>query len=137
MFKIHNAMLLVFMILGVGAVISCSQAEETAQQATDKRLQAEADCASLAKEKTGHNIASQTSTNNNLAKGAAIGAAGGAAVGALSSKKSKKVVQGAALGAAAGAGIAALSDNEKKKAAAKVREAYDHEYQNCLNAKGF
>ena len=102
MFKIHNAMLLVFMILGVGAVISCSQAEETAQQATDKRLQAEADCASLAKEKTGHNIASQTSTNNNLAKGAAIGAAGGAAVGALSSKKSKKVVQGAALGAAAG-----------------------------------
>jgi hypothetical protein len=47
------------------------------------------------------------------------------------------VVQGAAVGAAAGAGIGAISDNEKKKAAAQSRDAYQREYQNCLQEKGF
>jgi hypothetical protein len=46
-------------------------------------------------------------------------------------------VGGAVVGAAAGAGIGAIQDNEKKKAAAQSRDAYQHEYQNCLNAKGF
>jgi len=135
--KTINSMLAVLVLSGAGAVISCSQAEDTAKQATDKRLQAEADCASLARDKTGYNSSSQSSTSSNIGKGAAIGAAGGAAVGALSSKKSKKVVQGAALGAAAGAGIAAITDNEKKKASAQSRDAYQREYQNCLKQKGF
>ena len=147
-------MLAVFILSGIGAIMSCTQAEDTAQQAADKRVQAEADCARLARDKTGYNPSSQSSTSSNIGKGAAIGAATGAAVGALSSdnnknnKKNKnkknysnntstKVVQGAAVGAAAGAGIGAISDNEKKKAAAQSRDAYQREYQNCLNAKGF
>lgn len=145
-------MLAVFILLGAGAVVPCSQAEDTAQQAADKRVQAEADCARLARDKTGYNPSSQSSTSSNIGKGAAIGAATGAAVGALSSdtnknnKKNKKnssnntstkVVQGAAVGAAAGAGIGAISDNEKKKAAAQSSDAYQREYQNCLKGKGF
>jgi hypothetical protein len=154
MIKTINSMLAVFIMLGAGAVVPCSQAEDTAQQAADKRVQAEADCARLARDKTGYNPSSQSSTSSNIGKGAAIGAATGAAVGALSSDNSKnnkknknkknysnntstKVVQGAAVGAAAGAGIGAIQDNEKKKAAAQSRDAYQREYQNCLNAKGF
>ena len=153
--KTINSMLAVFILSGVGAMMSCTQAEDTAQQAADKRVQAEADCARLARDKTGYNPSSQSSTSSNIGKGAAIGAATGAAVGALSSdnnknnknnKKNKKnysnntstkVVQGAAVGAAAGAGIGAISDNEKKKAAAQSSDAYQREYQNCLQAKGF
>jgi len=154
MIKNINSMLAVFILSGIGAMMSCSQAEDTAQQAADKRVQAEADCARLARDKTGYNPSSQSSTSSNIGKGAAIGAATGAAVGALSSdtnknnKKNKnkknysnntstKVVQGAAVGAAAGAGIGAISDNEKKKAAAQSSDAYQREYQNCLQGKGF
>jgi len=149
-----NTMMTVLILSGVGAMMSCTQAEDTAQQAADKRVQAEADCARLARDKTGYNPSSQSSTSSNIGKGAAIGAATGAAVGALSSdnnknnKKNKnkknysnntstKVVQGAAVGAAAGAGIGAISDNEKKKAATQSRDAYQREYQNCLQGKGF
>ena len=139
MIKTINSMLAVFILLGVGAMISCGQAEDTAQQAADKRMQAEADCARLARDKTGYNPSSQSSTSSNIGKGAAIGAAGGAVVGAVTANKktSKKAAQGAAIGAAAGAGIAAISDNEKKKAAAQSRDAYQREYQNCLKDKGF
>ena len=154
MIKNINSMLAVFILSGVAAMMSCSQAEDTAQQTADKRVQAEADCARLARDKTGYNPSSQSSTSSNIGKGAAIGAATGAAVGALSSdnnknnKKNKnkknysnntstKVVQGAAVGAAAGAGIGAISDNEKKKAAAQSKDTYQREYQNCLNTKGF
>ena len=147
--------LAIFILLGAGLAASCSQAEDTAQQTADKRQQAEADCARLARDKTGYNPSSQSSTSSDIGKGAAIGAATGAAVGALSSdnnksnknnKKNKKsssndtttkMVQGAAVGAAAGAGIGALSDNEKKKAAAQSRDAYQREYQSCLREKGF
>jgi len=131
-------MLAIFILSGVVAMMSCSQAEDTAQQAADKRVQAEADCARLARDKTGYNPSSQSSSSN-IAKGAAIGAAGGAAVGALTANKktSKKAAQGAVIGGAAGAGIAAISDNEKKKAAAQSRDAYQREYQNCLKDKGF
>ena len=41
------------------------------------------------------------------------------------------------MGAAAGAGVAALSDSEKKKAAAELKAAYDREYKNCLQEKGY
>jgi len=144
-------MLAVFILSGVGALMSSSQAEDTAQQAADKRMQAEADCARLARDKTGYNPSSQSSSSN-IGKGAAIGAATGAAVGALSSdnkknnKKNKKnysnntstkVVQGAVIGGAAGAGIGAIQDNEKKKAAAQSSGAYQREYQDCLQGKGF
>jgi hypothetical protein len=153
-------MLVIMIVLGVALVGSCSQQEDTAQQAADKRQQAEADCARIARDKTGYSSSAQSSTSS-IGKGAAIGAATGAAVGALSSdnnnsnknnkgsknnKKNKKsssndtttkVVQGAVVGAAAGAGIGALSDNEKKKAAAQSREAYQREYQNCLRDKDF
>jgi len=148
--------LAVFILLGAGLVASCSQAEDTVQQTADKRQQAEADCARLARDKTAYNPSSQSSTSSDIGKGAAIGAATGAAVGALSSdnnknsksnKKNKKsssssdtttkMVQGAAVGAAAGAGIGALSDNEKKKAATQSRDAYQREYQSCLREKGF
>mgnify|MGYP001813344587 FL=1 len=155
-----TAMLAIFILLGAGLMASCSQAEDTAQQAADKRQQAEADCARIARDQTGYSASAQSSTSS-IGKGAAIGAATGAAVGALSSdnnksnknnkgnknnKKNKKsssndtttkVVQGAVVGAAAGAGIGALSDNEKKKAAAQSRDAYQREYQNCLRDKGF
>jgi len=154
-------MLVIMIALGVALVGSCSQQEDTAQQTADKRQQAEADCARIARDKTGYSASAQSSTSSDIGKGAAIGAATGAAVGALSSdnnknyknnkgnknnKKNKKsssndtttkVVQGAVVGAAAGAGIGALSDNEKKKAAAQSREAYQREYQNCLREKGF
>jgi len=151
--------MLVFLILsGAGAITSCSQAEDTAQQAADKRAQAEADCARLARDKTGYNPSSQSSTSSNIGKGAAIGAATGAVVGALSSDNNKsnknnknnknnkknysnntstKVVQGAVIGGAAGAGIGAIQDNEKKKAAAESRDTYQREYQNCLKVKGY
>ena len=148
MIKVTSSMLTVLVLLG--AVVSCSQAEENgAQQTADKRLQAEADCARLARDKTGYNPSSQSSTSSSIGKGAAIGAATGAAVGALSSgnnKKNKKnnsnntgtkVVQGAAIGGAAGAGIAAISDNEKKNTNAQSRDTYQREYQSCLNGKGF
>ena len=148
-------MLVIMIALGVALVGSCSQQEDTAQQTADKRQQAEADCARLARDKTGYNSSSQSSTSSDIGKGAAIGAATGAAVGALSSDNNKnskgnnknkkssskdtttKMVQGAAVGAAAGAGIGALSDNEKKKAAAQSRDAYQREYQSCLREKGF
>jgi hypothetical protein len=147
--------LTVFILLGAALVASCSQAEDTAQRTADKRQQAEADCARIARDKTAYNPSSQSSTSSDIGKGVAIGAATGAAVGALSSdnnknskgnKKNKKsssndtttkMVQGAAVGAAAGAGIGALSDNEKKKAAAQSRDAYQREYQGCLREKGF
>ena len=148
-------MLVIMIALGVALVGSCSQQEDTAQQTADKRQQAEADCARIARDKTGYSASAQSSTSSDIGKGAAIGAATGAAVGALSSdsnknskgnKKNKKsssndtttkMVQGAAVGAAAGAGIGALSDNEKKKAAAQSRDAYQREYQGCLREKGF
>jgi len=148
-------MLVIMIALGVALVGSCSQQEDTAQQTADKRQQAEADCARIARDKTGYSASAQSSTSSDIGKGAAIGAATGAAVGALSSdsnknskgnKKNKKsssndtttkMVQGAAVGAAAGAGIGALSDNEKKKAAAQSRDAYQREYQSCLREKGF
>ena len=148
-------MLVIMIALGVALVGSCSQQEDTAQQTADKRQQAEADCARIARDKTGYSASAQSSTSSDIGKGAAIGAATGAAVGALSSdsnknsksnKKNKKssssdtttkMVQGAAVGAAAGAGIGALSDNEKKKAAAQSRDAYQREYQSCLQGKGF
>ena len=144
MIKSTNSMLAVVVLLSVGAMVSCGETEENrAQQTADKRLQAEADCASLARDKTGYNPSGQSSTSSSIGKGAAIGAAGGAAVGAITAsnkkkkKTSKKVVQGAAIGAAAGAGIAAISDNEKKNASAQSREVYQREYQGCLNGKGF
>ena len=130
MIKTINSMLAVLILFGIGAVITCSQA-------ADKRAQAEADCSKLATDKTGYNPANPPATSSNIGKGAAIGAAGGAVVGAISSNKSKKVVQGAVIGGAAGAGIGAIQDNEKKKAAAQSRDAYQREYQNCLKDKGF
>jgi hypothetical protein len=138
MTKTRNTMLAAMLLSGFAAVVSCSEAQDTAQQAADKRVQAEADCARLARDKTGYNPASPASTSSNIGKGAAIGAAGGAVIGAATAKKntSKKAVQGAAIGAAAGAGVGALQDNEKKKQAAQTREAYQREYETCLREKG-
>lgn len=139
MTKSRNTMLAAMFLSGFVAVVSCSEAEDTAQQAADKRVQAEADCARLARDKTGYNPASQSSTSSNIGKGAAIGAAGGAVIGAVTANKktSKKAAQGAAIGAAAGAGVAALQDNEKKKQAAATKESYQREYNSCMQTKGF
>ena len=152
-----NSMLAVFILSGVGAMMSCTQAEDTAQQAADKRVQAEADCARLARDKpvitrqVSRLPAVTSARAQQLVPQLARRSARFQVIIIKTIKTTKttknkknysnntstKVVQGAAVGAAAGAGIGAISDNEKKKAAASTSDAYQREYQNCLQAKGF
>jgi len=102
----------------------------------EDRAAMELDCRQLATSRTGYDPANPTGGKSSVGKGAAIGAVGGAALGAITSNKSKKVVQGAAIGAAAGAGAGALKDNEDKKRAEQAAAAYQTEYQHCMNSTG-
>ncbi len=110
------------------------------KDSSEERAAAESQCQQVASSLTGFRPAAPAGGDSTVGKGAAVGAVGGAAVGAATAKKgktTKKAVQGAAVGAAAGAGVAALSDSEKKKAAAELKAAYDREYKNCLQEKGY
>jgi len=102
----------------------------------EDRAAADLECRQLATARTGYDPANPAGDKRSVGKGAAIGAVGGAALGAITSNKSKKVVQGAAIGAAAGAGAGALKDNEDKKRAEQAAAAYQTEYQHCMNSTG-
>ena len=97
---------------------------------------ADLECRQLASARTGYDPSNPDGGKSAVGKGAAIGAVGGAALGAITSKKSKKVVQGAAIGAAAGAGAGALKNNEDKKKAEQAAANYQVEYQHCMSSKG-
>ena len=114
-------------LLSLFLITSCGDSSE-------ERMAADLDCTQIAASRSGYKPAKSDSS---VGKGAAIGAAGGAAVGAVSSKKSKDVAKGAAIGAAAGAGAGALKDSEDRKKAEKARKAYEMEYQHCMKSKGF
>ena len=122
-------MLLGLVPISLGLIVSCGPTPED-------RVAAESECKQLASARSGYTGGSSGGSST-IAKGAGIGAVGGAAIGALTSSKSKKVVQGAALGAAAGAGAGALKDKEDKKKAAQASSAYQAEYKNCMQGKGF
>ena len=120
----------------VSGLLCCSLITSCDQSAT-KMAAAESECAQKASAITGFNPSNPTNVESKVGKGAAYGAVSGAALGAITSSRSRKVVAGAAIGAAAGAGIAAISGSEKKKAAARARDNYQREYENCLAEKGF
>ena len=92
------------------------------------------DCKQIAVSNSGYRPATADSS---IGKSAAIGAAGGAGVGAVSSKKSKDVAKGAAISAAAGAGAGPLKESDDRKMTAQARETYDMEYQHCMRSSGF
>ncbi len=123
-------------IMLVSGLICCGLITSCDQSAT-KMAAAESECAQKASAITGFNPSNPTNVESKVGKGAAYGAVSGAALGAITSSRSRKVVAGAAIGAAAGAGIAAISGSEKKKAAARARDNYQREYENCLAEKGF
>jgi len=80
--------------------------------------------------------ANQT-VNENLAGGAIVGGALGAASGALIGAASGNVGPGAAIGAGAGVlGGAALGSNRAYGAGGEVQRRYDNAYQQCMYAKG-
>ncbi len=116
--------------LCVGLIAACGPSPED-------RVAADMQCSQYASTRTGYAPANPTGGKSSVGKGAATGAVGGAAIGAVTSKKSKKVVQGAAIGAAAGAGLTALKNNEGKKKTKQAKSAYQAEYQHCMNEKGF
>lgn len=122
------------LLLGALALSGCGP---NAEDIAEDRAATEADCSQLASSRSGYDPASPTSGKSSVGKGAAIGAASGAVVGALTSKKSKKVVQGAAIGAAAGAGAGAIKDSEDRKKDDQAAAAYQTEYQHCMKDKGF
>ena len=125
--KKSSPVLLITGLLCCGLLVSCDQSAA-------KRDAAISECERVASNITGFDPSNPPSEKSKVGKGAAYGAASGAAVGAISSGN---VVGGAAIGAAAGAGIAAIHGSEKKKAAARAKENYQREYQNCLAEKGF
>ena len=100
---------------------------------TEDMAATDLECRQLASSRTGYDPSNPEGGKSAIGKGAAIGAVSGAAVGAITSKKSKKVVQGAAIGAAAGAGAGALKNNEDKKKAEQAAANYQVEYQHCMN----
>ena len=94
---------------------------------TEDMAAADLECRQLASSRTGYDPSNPEGGKSAIGKGAAIGAVSGAAVGAITSKKSKKVVQGAAIGAGA------LKNNEDKKKAEQAAANYQLEYQHCMN----
>jgi hypothetical protein len=60
-------------------------------------------------------------------QGAAIGALGGGALGAIAGNDSGDVIRGAAIGAAVGTGVGALREDAQRREAAE-REAYGNNY---------
>jgi hypothetical protein len=92
-------------------------------------------CRQWAQNRTEWN-ANQTA-NENLAGGAIVGGALGAASGALIGAASGNVGPGAAIGAGAGLlGGAALGSNQAHGAGGEVQRRYDNAYQQCMYAKG-
>jgi hypothetical protein len=80
--------------------------------------------------------ANQT-VNENLAGGAIVGGALGAASGALIGAASGNAGTGAAIGAGAGLlGGAALGSTQAYGAGGEVQRRYDNSYQQCMYAKG-
>ena len=123
-----------FAVAALGAGLLCLSLVTACGDSSEERMAADMDCMQIASSRSGYKPAGSDSS---VGKGAAIGAAGGAVVGAVSSKKSKDVAKGAAIGAAAGAGAGALKDSEDRKKAEQARKAYEMEYQHCMKAKGF
>ena len=121
-------------VLAMGASLLCLSLITACGDSSEERMAADMDCAQIAASRSGYKPASSDSS---VGKGAAIGAAGGAVVGAVGSKKSKDVAKGAAIGAAAGAGAGALKDSEDRKKSKQAQKAYDMEYLHCMKAKGF
>lgn len=121
-------------VIALGTGMICLSLISSCGDSSEDRMAADLDCTQIAASRSGYKSAKSDSS---VGKGAAIGAAGGAAVGAVSSKKSKDVAKGAAIGAAAGAGAGALKDSEDRKKAEQARKAYDMEYQHCMKSKGF
>ena len=130
-FGIHSA------VLALGASLFCLSLVTACGDSSEERMAADMDCVQIASSRSGYTPAKAAGSDSSVGKGAAIGAAGGAVVGAVSSKKSKDVAKGAAIGAAAGAGAGALKDSEDRKKAEQARKAYEMEYQHCMKAKGF
>jgi hypothetical protein len=101
--------------------------------AADPIGDAKAECSKLASEKTGYSPTNTASGSKSVAKGAAIGAGGGAAVRAV---QGKSLLKGAAVGAAAGAAVGAHQRNQSKKQAIVAEGEYKKEYDSCLKGKG-
>lgn len=105
----------------------------TAAQNTDPIADAKTICHHQAAEKSGYNP-QQAKSGNTTAKGAGVGAAGGATVRAI---QGKSLLKGAAIGAAAGAAAGGLKKNKDKKQAVLDEANYKSEYDNCLRNRGF
>ena len=88
-------------------------------------------CHNQAVEKSGYNT-QQAKSGNTVAKGAGVGAAGGAGVRAI---QGKILLKGAAIGAAAGAAAGGFKKNQDKKKAAISEANYKSEYDNCLRSR--
>jgi hypothetical protein len=89
-------------------------------------------CHHQAAEKSGFNP-EQAKSGNTTAKGAGVGAAGGATVRAI---QGKSLLKGAAIGAAAGAAAGGAKKNKAKKEAVLGEANYKTEYDNCLRSRG-
>jgi hypothetical protein len=125
------------LVLGLSSLWLAASCGPNPEEIAADRATVEADCSQLASARSGYDPESPTSGKSSVGKGAAIGAASGAVVGAVSSKKGKKVVQGAAIGAAAGAGVGALKDSEDRKKEEQAAAAYKTEYEYCMKDKGY
>ena len=116
-------------IIMFGIAPLCANAQDDEQRAA-----AQAECSTLATEKSGYDPASQSSKSSTVGKGAAVGAAGGAAVRAI---QGKSLLKGAAIGAAAGAGAGAMKDSKANKSDATAQGNYQLEYDKCMSEKGY
>jgi hypothetical protein len=105
----------------------------TLAQKPDPVEDAKTICHHQAVEKSGYNPR-EAKSNNTAAKGAAVGAAGGAAVRAI---QGKSLVKGAAIGAVAGTGAGAIKQNKDKKKAVAGEGEYKKAYDSCLESRGF
>ena len=127
---------LLVLISGLGCLLLAASCGPSSEERAADRAAAESECQQLAIARSGYNPA-RPEKDSAVGKGAAIGAASGAAVGAITSDKSKKVVQGAAIGAAAGAGAGALKDSDREKKAKQGAKVYQAEFKHCMSGKGF
>ena len=89
-------------------------------------------CHHQAVEKSGFNP-NQATSGNTVAKGAGVGAAGGAGVRAI---QGKSLLKGAAIGAGIGAAAGGVKNNRDKKQAVLDEANYKTEYDNCLRSRG-
>ncbi|MEA1889193.1 MAG: hypothetical protein U9N50_05355, partial [Pseudomonadota bacterium] len=101
--------------------------------ATDAVAKAKTECDQQTTNKTGYSPGSPSTGKNTVAKGAAVGAAGGTAARAIGGKS---LLKGAGVGAVIGAGAGGLKKNNAKKKAVLDQANYQTEYDNCLKEKG-